>query len=141
MVDNYISTPDTNSECSDLDDYTFDVSGEIFDNDSSDNSDDAFMFNQDEEYIFVNHLLNLLSGGTSLPSYAYYDSNNHLRNFWNSLDEDDFYQIYEYLADCDCINHDDTLNDEQIQNQVLSFVRSYFIASNINDDYENPHLL
>jgi hypothetical protein len=135
-----VETPVTCSECSDYhddyhDDYNDDYHDDYEQNIDDDNHDNQnnFVFNQDEEYIFVNQMLNLLNGHTHLPSYAYYDSNSRLNNFWNSLDTEDFILIYDYLVNRGYIVDDDTLDDEQVRYHVLAFVRSYFISTN-NDD-------
>lgn len=137
LENNYIDTPTTCSECS----YQDEEYEQNMDNDVTDVSDvidqNNFIFNQDEEYIFVNQMLNLIYG-SRLPSYAYYDSNTQVNNFWNSLEIDDFFLVYDYLVNEGYMLNDNTLDDEQIRYQVLAFVRSYFIST--NNDYENNNL-
>lgn len=89
-------------------------------------------FDSQSEYLFVNKCLTLMHG--QLPSYAYYQSNDEVVNFWNELDDDYYPVIYNYLIETefiDGINTPDLDSDNfehilYMKNAVIHFVFTYF---------------
>ena len=99
---------------------------------TSDLEDESFMndeemqlyyptFDSKTEYLFVNKCLSLING--RLPDYAYYQSNEDIKNFWTELEDEYFPEIYWYLVDNDYIDDADT---PSMKDEVLDFVDSYF---------------
>lgn len=84
------------------------------------------------EYIFVNQCLCLDAYGyptQSLPSYAFYQDNNDLHFFWDTLSINDYERIYLYLRNTGFLFDDDIINsftDSEIINRVISFRQTYF---------------
>jgi hypothetical protein len=87
-------------------------------------------FNSTTEYLFINKMLTLIHG--RLPDYAYYQSNDEIKNFWNELEYGKFPIIFTYLIEIDFIDTeiDNTdLSDEnkkKIKKEVIDFVNFYF---------------
>jgi hypothetical protein len=84
------------------------------------------IFNSTSEYIFVNKCLTLMHG--KLPSYAYYQSNDEIINFWNELSDEYYPIIYNYLVENEFIDINPAfdMSIPSIKNSVIDFVFSYF---------------
>ena len=89
-------------------------------------------FDSQSEYLFVNKCLTLIYG--PLPSYAYYQSNDDVKHFWDDLEDDYYPMIYNYLIETEFIEGIntpdlDSSNFEHIlyiKNAVINFVYTYF---------------
>ena len=79
------------------------------------------LFDSRTEYLFVNKCLTLVNG--PLPSYAYYQSNDEILDFWDDLEYKYYPIIYWYLVDNEYINDYDIHSLKEI---VIDFVNSYF---------------
>ena len=51
-------------------------------------------FDSTTEYLFVNKCLSLIYG--PLPSYAYYNSNDDIKDFWLELEDEHYPTIYHW---------------------------------------------
>ena len=84
------------------------------------------IFDSTSEYLFVNKCLTLMYG--LLPSFAYYQSNDDITNFWNELDDNYYPIIFNYLIENEFIDihpeFDNTITS--MKNEVIDFVFSYF---------------
>jgi hypothetical protein len=89
-------------------------------------------FNSQTEYLFVNKCLTLIHG--PLPSYAYFESNDEIQNFWNELEDEYYPVIYNYLIEIEFI---DDINSTELdsdnfehqiymKNAVIDFIFTYF---------------
>ena len=91
-------------------------------------------FDSQSEYLFVNKCLTLMHG--PLPSYAYYQSNDDVKHFWDDLEDDYYPMIYNYLIENDFLDEEfiDTQNLDAtdiediyyMRNAVYEFVCTYF---------------
>lgn len=75
-----------------------------------------------QHYLFVNFFLTLMYG-TKLPSYCYYDSNDELHLFYNSLSSINKQQIYKYLVDNKYINST-IITERQFISNTRSLIES-----------------
>lgn len=84
------------------------------------------IFDSSSEYLFVNKCLTLMHG--PLPSYAYYQSNDDITNFWNELEDNYFPIIFNYLIENEFIDIHPEFNNtvSSMKNEVIDFVFSYF---------------
>jgi len=82
------------------------------------------IFDSTTEYLFVNKCLTLIHG--RLPSYAYYQSNDDITNFWNDLDDEMYPIIFNYLIENEFIDFQEDNTLPFMKNQVIDFVFSYF---------------
>lgn len=84
------------------------------------------IFDSTSEYLFINKCLTLMHG--PLPSYAYYQSNDDIINFWNDLDDNYYPIIFNYLIENEFIDIHPEFNNTitSMKNEVIDFVFSYF---------------
>ena len=87
-------------------------------------------FNSTTEYLFINKMLTIMHG--RLPDYAYYTSDDKIKNFWNELEIKYYPIIFTYLIENDIIDSDldetdiSNENKEKMKNEVIEFVNFYF---------------
>jgi hypothetical protein len=89
-------------------------------------------FNSQTEYLFINKCLSIIHG--PLPSYAYFQSNDEIQNFWNELEDEYYPVIYNYLIEIEFINdiNSTELDLDNFEHQihmkyaVIDFVFTYF---------------
>jgi len=84
------------------------------------------IFNSTTEYLFVNKCVTLIHG--HLPSYAYYQSNDEITNFWYELEDNYYPIIFNYLIENEFIDIHPEFNNTitSMKNEVIDFVFSYF---------------
>jgi len=118
---------DTNSSSSFIDEGAYiDESDEINEMTESEWNQYYPIFNSTTEYLFVNTCVTLIHG--HLPSYAYYQSNDEITNFWYELEDNYYPIIFNYLIENEFIDIHPEFNNTitSMKNEVIDFVFSYF---------------